>query len=71
MFAKTVRLNFDVLYEMIVRNNWYVPSKKCPFVTVDYLLNVKSKNIFCPKYADIRVRSCPTPPRKEYLVQAV
>lgn len=69
--AKTVKLNHEVLYEMTVRNQFFVPAKKCPFVTVDYLLNVKAKNVFCPRYRDIRTRPCPTPPRKECLVKAV
>ena len=48
--VKNVKLNFDVLYEMTLRNQYFVPSKKSPFVTVDYLIKVKNKEVFCPRY---------------------
>lgn len=66
--AKTVKLNYDSLYEMTVRNSYYVPARKCPFVTVNYLIGVKNGEVDCPKYAQIRRAPCPTPPRKAELV---
>jgi hypothetical protein len=69
--AKTVKLNFDTLYEMAARNGYYVPSKKCPFVTVSYLIAVKNGDTFTPRYRDVRLRPCPVPPKKAVLVEAV
>jgi hypothetical protein len=68
--VKNVKLNFDVLYEMTLRNQYFVPSKKSPFVTVDYLIKVKNKEVFCPLYDQIRLKACPTPPTKAQLLLA-
>ena len=43
--ARHTKVNLDCLYEMVVRNGFFVPSKKCSFVTVNYLCSVK---VSCP-----------------------
>jgi hypothetical protein len=55
---------------MMLRNQYFVPSKKSPFVTVDYLIKVKNKEVFCPRYEQIRLKACPTPPTKTQLLHA-
>lgn len=69
--AGSVKLNFDVLHEMTVRNQYFVPSKKSPFTTVEYLIDVKDKKLFCPLYSQIRLLACPTPPTKKELLSAI
>ena len=48
--ANTVRLNFDSLYEMMLHNQFYLPSKKCAFVTTEYLIAVKDLRLKVPCY---------------------
>jgi hypothetical protein len=54
-----------------VRNGYYVPSKKSAFVTVAYLVGVKSKEWHVPLYKDVRLRPCPQPPKKALLVDTI
>ena len=63
-----VQLNRDTLYEIMVRNSWYLPRIKCSAVTVDYMLAVREGQIFCPKFEDIRLKPCPKPPSKDELM---
>ena len=56
---------------MTVRNQYFIPSKKSPFVTVDYLIQIKDKEVFCPLYSQIRMKACPTPPTKKELLTAL
>ena len=65
--ASTVRLNFDSLYEMMLRNQFYLPSKKCAFVTTEYLIAVKDLKIKVPRYLEVKMRACPVPPKKASL----
>ena len=64
-------LTRGVAYEAMIRNGWYLPAIKSPFVTLKYLSGVKRGPIYCPKFSDIRLRPCPTPPSKEELVNAL
>jgi hypothetical protein len=66
-----VILNRDSLYEIMVRNSWYLANKKCAWVTVEYMLAVREKKIFCPKYGDIRLLPCTTPPKKQELMEYI
>lgn len=61
----------SALYDAMLRNGWYLPHKKSQIITVDYLLGVKDRRFFCPKYEDIRLRPCPLPPTKAQVVHEV
>ena len=37
---------------------------KSNFVTLSYLKNVRSKNLYVPMYRDVRLLPCPKPPEK-------
>ena len=69
--ARHTKVNLDCLYEMVVRNGFFVPSKKCSFVTVNYLCSVKAKVYHVPAYKDVRLRPCPSAPKKQLLVDTV
>lgn len=58
-------------YEAMTRNRWYLPSRKSSIVTVKYLDAVRKGNLWCPKYSDIKTLPCPTPPKKEKLIDIV
>ena len=59
------------LHEIAVRNGWFVPSVKSSFVTVDYLHQVRTGAVYCPKFEDIRLQPCPVRPQKELVIQEV
>ena len=39
--------SFDFLYEASIRNGYYVPPKKAPCVTLNYLYKVRRKAVWC------------------------
>ena len=57
------------LYEAAVRNGWYLPKFKCTIITENYITNVITGKVYCPKYSDIRLVPCPKPPEKEVLLR--
>ena len=59
------------LHEIAERNGWFVPSCKSSFVTVDYLHQVRTGAVYCPKFSEVRLQPCPVRPQKELLVQEV
>ena len=59
------------LHEIMQRNGWYVPSAKSSFVTVDYLHKVRTGQVYCPKFEEVRLRPCPVRPDKELVVTEV
>ena len=69
--VNVIQLNFQTLYEMILRNSFYLPARNSSFCTVDYLIAVKKGELFCPKYEDIRLRPCPIPPTKLELIKEI
>ena len=66
-----VQLDRTSLYEIMVRNGWFLPSKNCACVTVEYMLAVRERRIFCPKFKDINIKPCPTPPKMEELLEYI
>ena len=58
------KLDFTTLYEIGLRNQYFLPAAKSSFCTVDYLVKVKNGSLFCPHYGEIRLKACPTPPTK-------
>ena len=57
------------LYDAAVRNRWYLPKFKSSIITEDYITNVITDKVFCPKYEDIRLILCPRPPDKSLLLK--
>ena len=52
-------------HEALDRSGHAVPCLKAAGVTVDYLTKVELKQVWCPMYDDIKIRSCYNPPKKE------
>jgi hypothetical protein len=46
-----------------------MPSFSCPFVTADYLTEVRFGRVTCPDYEVIRLKPCDDPPNKVLLVE--
>ena len=57
------------LYELCVRNGYYMPAFKSGVCTEDYLLNVVKGGYWCLKYGDIHMLPCPRPPCKDILLK--
>ena len=60
-FSKFVMDKND-LYELVLRNGYYLPKLSCGMCTEEYILNVLHAKYWCPKYEDIRVKPCSRPP---------
>ena len=58
-------------HEALDRLGYNVPPIKSGGCTVDYLLKVRSGENWCPKYVDVRIRSCYQPPNKDVLFNEV
>ena len=50
------------LHEIGLRNGWFLPPCKSGFVTVDYIQQVRSGAVYCPRFEDVRLRPCPVRP---------
>jgi hypothetical protein len=56
------------LFELCIRNGFYLPQLKSSLCNYDYLCGVKEGKIFCPKSCDLRIRICFTPPTKQAII---
>ena len=58
-------------HEALDRNGYYVLPYKSGGCTIDYLKKVRSKQVWCPMYVDVVLRSCYVPPKKEVVFEEV
>ena len=56
------------LYELLVRNSFYLPSKTCHWLTKKVMISMVLGNTYCPQYDDIRPLTCPRPPVRLELI---
>ena len=61
--------NKNQLIEKMRRNDFFLP--KSPFCSLNYMLGVLNKEIYCPTYTHVQLRPCPTPPPKKELLHEV
>lgn len=66
-FSQLIRNNRD-LYEACVRNGFYHPKLKCSMVAEEYMRQVIIGKAFFPKFKEIRMKPCPRPPNKNFLL---
>ena len=69
--AKFSEIVIDIhdLYNLGLRNGFYLPLESSSKVNEVMLYNVLQNLYYCPKYQDIRMKTCPKPPMKEVLIQ--
>jgi hypothetical protein len=67
-FSKYV-MDVHDLYTLAERNGYYLPKESAAIITEEFLINVLTKEYYCPLYEDIRLRTCPHPPQKDVLMQ--
>lgn len=58
----------DELYDMLVRNKFFLPKLSSTMVTEDYMTSVMLLQTTCPKYSEIRLSAAPSLPIKEVLI---
>ena len=56
------------LHEAMVRNGYYMPSYKSSLITISWMKGIRKGTIWCPKYEELRLRSCYSPPSKDLIV---
>jgi hypothetical protein len=61
----------EALHEALVRSGFYLPSKTSPVCSEDFLMKVMRGEIWLPRYEDIRLKPCPSPPTKAILIEKV
>ena len=64
-------MGIDDLYDMTLRNGFFLPKKTSSAVNEVMLYNVLQGNYWCPKYKDLKLQPCVKPPVKETLVQKI
>ncbi len=46
----------------LFRNGYRVPDLKSPLCTKEFLIQVRSKEVYVPKLTDVKLSPCPEPP---------
>ena len=57
--------------EIMVRNDFYLPPKKCQWTTKKLMTHILLGSKYCPKYVDVKIRPCPVPPPKVLIIREV
>ena len=52
----------DDMYYAMIRNRFYLPSKKYTIISVYWMKLVRQKKIWMPNFEEIRLMPCPFPP---------
>ena len=56
------------LYELLIRNGYYLPLFKSTAVSEAYLSGIMDGDIFCPLDSDIRIKNCFSQPTKKVML---
>ena len=62
--------NKEHFREQCIRNGYCLPESEA-FCTIDYMFGVVKGRLYCPKYSEVRLAPCPTPPPKEDVLSEV
>lgn len=59
-------------YKALVASGWRLPKYTTSIVTMDFLLEVRNGDIYCPKQVDVVAnKHCSNPPTIEYLADLI
>ena len=64
-------MSMDDLYDMALRNGFYLPKRKSAAINEIMLFNILQGHYWCPKFQEIRLQSCLKPPMKEVLFSKI
>ena len=56
------------LHRLMKADGWYLPSENSSILTIEFLRDVRSGKVLCPKTSDVRLRACAHPPKVETLI---
>jgi hypothetical protein len=59
------------MINIMLRGGYYLCNAKSGFMTNDYIQGIRYGKFHCPKAEEIRLRSCPNPPCKTEIVEAL
>lgn len=57
-FTEKIKCKGD-LYEALIRNGYFLPSKKSSISRETYLIGIMTGKVYCPKMGDIKLKGCP------------
>lgn len=60
-FTEKIKSKSD-LYDALIRNGYFMPSKKSSLVTEAYMIGIMEGKVFCSKTETIKLRGCSKPP---------
>ena len=61
-------VNTRDMWDVVTRCGYYLPKFKSKMITEEYMDNVIRKKAWCPRFEDIKMIPCPTPPNKNVLI---
>jgi len=61
----------EIFHRALQKNNFYMPDFSTGICTKEFMLRVKNREFWVPKYDEVSLRPCPQPPKKELLVDAI
>ena len=67
----SLKLSKELKYEANVRNGLYMWHYKCSMNTVQNINLVKQGKIFVPRFEEVKLRPCPKPPLKKFVILEV
>ena len=62
------KLSKEEKYEANVRNGLYMWKYNCSINTVKSIQGVKEGKIYVPRYEEVKLRPCPKPPLKCFII---
>ena len=65
------KLTKDEKYEANVRNGFYMWHFNSSINTVKNIQKVKEDRMYVPRYEEVRLRPCPKPPLKSFVIKEV
>jgi hypothetical protein len=65
------KLTKDEKYEANVRNGLYMWHFNSSINTVKSIQDAKEGKMYVPRYEEVRLRPCPKPPMKSFVIKAV
>ena len=63
--------SIEAMREIMIRNDFYLPQKKCAWMTKKLMTAILLGTKYCPKYEDLKLRPCPVPPPKALIIKEV
>jgi hypothetical protein len=67
--AKKLVSNKADYHEACIRNGFAMPKLKGSFVTSEVLIAIRERRMYCPRFENMVLRPCPSPPSQLQVCQ--